>query len=68
MPPPLTVSIVLYLLAIIVCAGAGAVVGWAAATSLGLTGTPMALVAAFLGMVSATVLWIVFATFFPTKR
>jgi len=68
MPLPPAVSIVLYILAVIVCAGAGAVVGWATAASLGLTGTPMALVAAFLGMVSATVLWIVFATFFPTKR
>jgi hypothetical protein len=61
-------SVVLYILLIIVCAGAGAVVGWAAATSLGLTGTPMALVAAFLGMVSATVLWVVVAVLFPSKR
>ena len=40
---PARLSIVLYILAIIVCAGAGAVVGWATAASLGLTGTPMAL-------------------------
>ena len=61
-------SIVLYVLAIIVCAGAGAVLGWATAASLGLTGTPMALVAAFLGMVAATVLWVVVAVLFPPKR
>jgi hypothetical protein len=61
-------SVVLYILLIIVCAGAGAVVGWAAATSLGLTGTPMALVAAFLGMVAATLLWIAGAALLPGKR
>ena len=62
------VSIVLYVLAVVVCGGAGAVLGWAIAASLGLTGTPMALVAAFLGMVAATVLWIVVAVLFPAKR
>jgi len=61
-------SIVFYVLAIVVCAGAGAVLGWAIAASLGLTGTPMALVAAFIGMVAATVLWIVVAVLFPQKR
>ena len=68
MPVPPTVSIVLYILAIIACAGAGAVIGWATASSLGLTGTPMALVAAFLGMVSATILWVVVAVLVPPKR
>lgn len=61
-------SVVLYVLAIVVCGGVGAVLGWAIAASLGLTGTPMALVAAFIGMVAATVLWLVVAVLFPAKR
>jgi hypothetical protein len=60
--------ILLYVLAIVVCGGTGAVLGWAIAASLGLTGTPMALVAAFIGMVAATVLWIVVAVLFPVRR
>ena len=60
-------SIVLYALAIAACGGVGAVVGWAIAGSIGLTGTPMALVAAFLGMVAATLLWIAGAALFPGK-
>ena len=62
------VSIVLYVLAIIVCGGLGALMGWAIAASLGLTGTAMALVAAFIGMVVATLLWIVGAALLPGKR
>ncbi|HET9339759.1 MAG TPA: hypothetical protein VFQ55_12215 [Casimicrobiaceae bacterium] len=61
-------SIVLYVLAIVACGGAGALLGWAIAGTIGLTGTPMALVAAFLGMVSATLLWIAGAALFPKKR
>ena len=61
-------AIVLYVLAIVACGGVGAVLGWAIAASLGLTGTPMALVAAFLGMVAATLLWIIGAAFFPGRR
>jgi hypothetical protein len=67
-PSDPVVSIVLYVLAIAACGGAGAVIGWAIAASLGLTGTPMALVAAFIGMVAATLLWIVgTAIFMPRK-
>jgi hypothetical protein len=58
----------LYVLAIVACGGTGAVLGWAIATSLGLTGTPMALVAAFIGMLAATVLWVVVAVLFPARR
>jgi hypothetical protein len=61
-------SIVLYVLAILACGGVGALLGWAIAGSIGLTGTPMALVAAFLGMVAATLLWIAGAALFPGKR
>jgi hypothetical protein len=50
--------IVLYVLAIVACGGAGALVGWAISGAIGLTGTPMALVASFLGMIAATGLWI----------
>ncbi|MEO8486380.1 MAG: hypothetical protein ABI585_08585 [Betaproteobacteria bacterium] len=61
-------SIVLYVLAIVACGGSGAVIGWAIAGSLGLTGTPMALVAAFIGMVAATLLWIAGAALFAKKQ
>ena len=61
-------SIVLYVLAIVACGGVGALLGWAIAGTIGLTGTPMALVAAFLGMVSATLLWIAGAALLPKRR
>lgn len=61
-------SIVLYVLAIVACGGVGALLGWAIAGTIGLTGTPMALVAAFLGMVSATLLWIAGAALFAKMR
>jgi hypothetical protein len=61
-------SLVLYVLAIVVCGGLGATLGWAIAASLGLTGTAMALVAAFIGMVAATLLWIVGAAVLPGRR
>jgi len=67
-PTSPVLSLVLYVLAIVACGGAGAVLGWAIAASLGLTGTPMALVAAFIGMVAATVLWLVVAALFPQRR
>jgi hypothetical protein len=60
--------IVLYALAIAACGIVGAVIGWAVAGAIGLTGTPMALVAAFLGMVAATLLWIAGAALLPGKR
>jgi hypothetical protein len=67
-PTDPVVAIVLYVLAIAACGGVGALMGWAIAASLGLTGTPMALVAAFIGMVCATLLWIVgTALFLPRK-
>ena len=59
---------ILYALAIAACGGVGALLGWAIASSLGLTGTAMALVAAFLGMVGATLLWILGAALFPGRR
>ena len=65
--PGPALTVVLYVLAIVVCGGAGAVIGWAISASLGLTGTPMALVAAFIGMVSATLLWLVVAVLFPRR-
>jgi hypothetical protein len=61
-------GIVLYLLAILACGGVGALLGWAIAGSIGLTGTPMALVSAFLGMVAATLLWIAGAALLPRRR
>jgi hypothetical protein len=61
-------SIVLYVLAILACGGVGAAFGWAIAGSIGLTGTPMALVAAFIGMVAATLLWMAGAAMFARKR
>jgi hypothetical protein len=60
--------IVLYVLAILACGAVGAVLGWAIAGTIGLTGTPMALVAAFIGMVAATLLWIAGAAVLPRKR
>lgn len=60
--------IVLYVLAILACGGVGAVLGWAIAGSIGLTGTPMALVAAFIAMIAATLLWIAGAALFARKR
>lgn len=50
--------IALYVLAIVACGGLGALAGWAVSGAIGLTGTPMALVASFLGMIAATGLWI----------
>jgi hypothetical protein len=67
MPIDPALAIVLYVLAIIACGGAGAVIGWAIAATLGLTGTAMALAAAFLGMVAATLLWIIGAALFPRR-
>ena len=62
------VAVVLYVLASAACGAVGAVLGWGIAAGLGLTGTPMALVAAFIGMVAATLLWIVgTALFLPRK-
>ena len=62
------VAILRYVLAIVVCGGVGAAMGWAITASLGLTGTAGALVAAFIGMVAATLLWIIgTALFLPRK-
>lgn len=61
-------SIILYLAAIVACGGLGAVLGWAAAGAIGLTGTPMALVAAFVAMVAATLLWIAGAALLGRNR
>ncbi|MCC7114591.1 MAG: hypothetical protein IT520_09455 [Burkholderiales bacterium] len=61
-------ALLLYVLAIVTCGGAGAWLGWIVAGAIGLTGTPMALVAAFIGMVTATGLWIAGAALFPPKR
>ena len=65
---PIMPSIVLYLLSIVACGGLGAVLGWAVAGSIGLTGTPMALVAAVVAMVVATLLWIAGAALLGGKR
>jgi hypothetical protein len=59
--------IVLFILAIVFCGAVGASIGWTLAGAIGLTGTPMALVAAFAGMVIATLLWIAGAAVFPHK-
>jgi hypothetical protein len=61
-------SIVLYVLAIVACGGVGALLGWAIAGTIGLTGTPMALVAAFIGMVAATLLWIAGAVLLARRQ
>ena len=61
-------SILLYLAAIVACGGLGAVLGWAVAGAIGLTGTPMALVAAFVAMVAATLLWIAGAALLGKRR
>ena len=61
-------SIALYLLSIVACGGIGAVLGWAVAGSIGLTGTPMALVAAFIAMIAATLLWIAGVAMLGKKR
>ena len=65
---PTMPSIVLYLLSIVACGGLGAVLGWAVAGLIGLTGTPMALVAAVIAMVAATLLWIAGAALLGGKR
>ena len=65
---PTMPSIVLYLLSIVACGGIGAVLGWAVAGSIGLTGTPMALVAAFIAMIAATLLWIAGAALLGKRR
>ena len=65
---PTMPSIVLYLLSIVACGGLGAVLGWAVAGLIGLTGTPMALVAAVIAMVAATLLWIAGAALLGRKR
>ena len=59
---------VLYVLAIIACGGLGALIGWAVSGATGLTGTPMALVAAFVGMLAATGLWVLGTALFLKKR
>lgn len=61
-------SIVLYVLAIVACGGMGAGIGWLVAGGIGLTGTPMALVAAFVGMIVATALWILGTALFIRSR
>lgn len=60
--------ILAYVLAIVVCGGIGALTGWAVAGAIGLTGTPMALVAAFIGMVVATGVWILGTMLFLRNR
>ena len=65
---PTMPSIVLYILSIVACGSIGAVLGWAVAGSIGLTGTPMALVAAFVAMIAATLLWIAGAALLSRKR
>lgn len=55
---PRMLSILVYVLAIVACGAVGALAGWAVSGAIGLTGTPMALVAAFVGMVVATGVWI----------
>ncbi len=65
---PTMPSIALYVLSIVACGGIGAVFGWAVAGSIGLTGTPMALVAAFVAMVAATLLWIAGVALLGRKR
>ena len=65
---PIPMSIILYLAAIVACGGLGAVLGWAVAGAIGLTGTPMALVAAFVAMVAATLLWIAGAALLGRNR
>lgn len=61
---PAMLPIVLYVLAIVACSVFGALAGWAVAGAIGLTGTPMALVAAFVAMVVATGAWILGTTLF----
>ncbi|GMU70843.1 MAG: hypothetical protein HS109_16850 [Burkholderiales bacterium] len=61
-------SIVLYLVAIVACGGLGALVGWFVSGAIGLTGTPMALVAAFIGMIVATALWVLGTAIVQRKR
>lgn len=61
------VRIAFFVLAIVFCGAVGASIGWTLAGAIGLTGTPMALVAAFTGMVIATLLWIAGAAIFPRK-
>ncbi len=60
--------ILAYVLAIVVCGGIGALAGWAISGAIGLTGTPMALVAAFVGMVVATGVWILGTLVFLRNR
>ena len=50
-------SILVSILAILVCGVAGGVAAWAAVRALALDGVPGALVAAVIGMVVATALW-----------
>jgi len=50
-------SMLLSILAILVCGAAGAGVGFLAAQTLGLTGVPASLLAVGVGMVLATALW-----------
>jgi hypothetical protein len=56
-PPFAMTSIVLSVLAILLCGGLGAFAGFAAVSAIGWPGTWGALVAAVIGMVVATLAW-----------
>ena len=51
-------SIFFSIVGILIAGGAGALAGWSATSVLGLTGLPAALVAAPVGMVVATAVWV----------
>ncbi len=55
-------SILLSVVAILACGGAGGVLGFMLAGALGLSGTPAAILAAVVGMAVATFLWALGAT------
>ena len=61
-------SIVLYIASIVACGGLGALFGWFVSGAIGLTGTPMALVAAFIGMIAAAALWVLGTVIVQRKR
>ena len=50
-------AIVLYIIAIIACGGAGGLAGWFATEALGWSGVPAALLAAVVGMIVAVATW-----------
>jgi hypothetical protein len=65
---PLTMhSILASLLAIIVCGGTGGFLAWAFVSWLGIDGVPGALLAAFIGTLIATAVFIAIVTLAPAR-